>query len=48
VNEATREVLMVLAVAVLGVVLAGAIALTPWHPRPPATAAVVEVHSPGR
>jgi hypothetical protein len=37
---------MVLAVAMLGVVLAGTIALTPWHPHPPATTAVVEIHAP--
>jgi hypothetical protein len=43
VGEAVREILMVLAVAVAGLVLAGAVALTPWHPHPVRDGAVVEV-----
>lgn len=39
---------MVLAVALVGLVAAGAIALTPWHPHEPGTSAVVEVYAPGR
>jgi len=48
VNEATREILVVLAVAVAGLAIAGAIVLIPWHPHLPATTAVVEVYAPHR
>lgn len=39
---------MVLGVALGGLLLAGAVALTPWHPRPVHPITVVEVHQPGR
>ncbi|NUR71503.1 MAG: hypothetical protein HOU81_11840 [Hamadaea sp.] len=45
---ATREILVVLAVATAGVAIAGAIVLIPWHPHLPATSAVVEVYAPHR
>ncbi|MCW3814913.1 hypothetical protein ONA91_10650 [Micromonospora sp. DR5-3] len=47
-SEATRELLLVLAVAGLGLVLAMAAAFGPWHPTSgdPARAGLVELHSP--
>jgi hypothetical protein len=48
VSEAAREILRVLALALAGLLLAGVVALTPWHPRPAGHSAVVEVHPPGR
>jgi hypothetical protein len=49
VTEAAREILVVLAVAVAGVLIAGAIVFFPWHhPFLPATTAVVEVYAPHR
>lgn len=47
-SQAVREILMVLAVALGGLLLAGAVALTPWHPGPAHPVTVVEVHPPGR
>jgi hypothetical protein len=44
VESAMREIGMVLLVAVIGLLVAGAVVLAPWHPAQAAT--VVEVHPP--
>ena len=49
-SAATRELLLVLAVAGLGLALATVAAFGPWHPaaHDPARAGLVELHPPGR
>jgi hypothetical protein len=48
VSQALREILMVLAVAVGGVLLAGALVLTPWHPISIDGVTIIAVHPPVR
>lgn len=43
-ESATREIVVVLLVALIGLVVTAAIVLAPWHPATAAT--VVEVHPP--
>lgn len=45
--EARREFLVVLGVAALGLLLATAVALAPWHAHAPSIA-VIEVQAPSR
>ncbi|MFG2058237.1 hypothetical protein ACGFI9_29865 [Micromonospora sp. NPDC048930] len=46
-SRATRELLLVLAVAAAGLALAMVAAFAPWHPAGgPARSGLVEVHSP--
>ncbi|MEV4480627.1 hypothetical protein AB0K04_20040 [Micromonospora coxensis] len=48
-SGAVRELMVVLAVAGAGLLLAMVAAFAPWHPRTgrPAPAGLVELHSPG-
>jgi hypothetical protein len=46
VSRAFREILVVLAVAAGGLLLAGALALTPWHPASIHGGTVIEIHPP--
>ena len=43
-ESTTREIAVVLAVALIGLLLAGAVVLSPWHPAE--AGMVVQVHPP--
>jgi hypothetical protein len=44
VESATREIAVVLLVALIGLLVAGAVVLAPWHPAEAST--IVELHPP--